>query len=89
MTDFETVAVAEERSFAEQELHELTERRRPVDDRCSEPAASCVCGLAKGHEGPHECLDQNRCGGAWSGTWNTDTFTPERFPLMPFFGGVL
>jgi hypothetical protein len=50
-------------------------------ERCPAQAASCACALVDGHDGPHECVDQNRCCGAWRGTYGADNFEVIRWPL--------
>lgn len=49
---------------------------------CGERAASCVCALTPGHDGPHQCGNDT---GSWSGTFDSDDFKVicYPFPLIP------
>lgn len=56
---------------------------------CPSYASSCHCGLPPDHDGPHECVDQERCGGQWTGSDATGDVTPVRFPAAGGIGDAL
>jgi hypothetical protein len=47
---------------------------------CGAVAASCVCALEPGHDGPHECAPDT-CTGSWSGDIDMDDFEVHRLPM--------
>lgn len=65
--------------------------RREITGRvlCLAVAASCVCGLEAGHDGPHECHERAVCNGSWSGEPDSDTFRIHRMPKGGIFGELL
>lgn len=48
-------------------------------ETCLDSAGECGCMLPAGHEGPHECSDK-RCGGAWTGSIESEDFRVVRWP---------
>lgn len=60
--------------------------RTDREGKCPARAASCLCGLVEGHQGDdgsppvHECEEPEKCGGAWTGEWGTDSFSAVRLP---------
>lgn len=49
---------------------------------CQATAAMCKCRLKEGHEGPHECDNEDRCDGSWIGDIDGDDFKVIRFPKI-------
>lgn len=52
---------------------------------CEASLAACVCKHVAGHEGPHECINETVCDGAWE--WVEGVFVAVRMPMHKLASG--